>query len=190
MQRTLEGRLFRRYWDDGLLDLLVGIGVLVIGIGWVCDQVALAAVTPALLVPLWGPLRARLVEPRLGAVAFADKRVRRQRRHALGLVAGGVVAFLIAVAFVLRGAGDGAAPGPWIAAMPPLLMALPAAVVGASLGLGRFFVYAGVLVAVAPVIVLLDTNPGWAFIAGAVAPLVLGAGLLARLLRIDAEVEG
>ena len=88
MEKTLEGRLFRRYWDDGLLDLLVGVGVLLIGIGWVCDQVALAAFTPALLVPLWRPLRARLVEPRLGAVEFADKRVRRQRRHALGLVGG------------------------------------------------------------------------------------------------------
>ena len=69
----LEIALFRSYWDDGLLDLLCGFGLLLIGLGWALDQVALAAALPALLVPLWGPLRRSLVEPRAGFVEFSQR---------------------------------------------------------------------------------------------------------------------
>ena len=59
MAQTLEERMFARYWGDGALELLSGVGLLLIGIGWLVDQVALAAVVPAVLVPLYQPVRAR-----------------------------------------------------------------------------------------------------------------------------------
>ena len=179
----IERRLFSRYFDDGLLDLLAGMGLLSMGIGWVLSLVPLSAVAPAVLVPMWKPLRERLVQPRTGSVRFRPDRLARQRRHHLWFIAAGVFTFLlgIGVFFLVR---DGAGPSlRVVATLPAVLLAAGAAGVGASLGLYRFLAYAGVLVAGGVAVMWFSLNPGWALVGGGVAVTLVGSLLLARFIR-------
>ena len=59
---TIENRVYRAYWNDGLLDMFGAIGILAIGVSWTFDFVVGGALAPALLVPLWGPFRQKFVE--------------------------------------------------------------------------------------------------------------------------------
>src|SRR5210317_1625377 len=90
----IENRVYRAYWNDGLLDVFAAVGVLLIGFAWTFDFVVGGAITPALLVPLWGPFRQRFIEARLGLVEFSDERERtnRGRLRLVFLLAGGTVA--------------------------------------------------------------------------------------------------
>ncbi|MCB9749720.1 MAG: hypothetical protein H6713_06895 [Myxococcales bacterium] len=185
MAQTLEERMFARYWGDGALELLSGVGLLLIGIGWLVDQVALAAVVPAVLVPLYQPVRARAVEPYAGHVTFSARRDARQRRHAARMIAAGVACFAFALAaFLLVTGGEGPrAFGSLVGGLPAVLVAGMAAAVGVSLGLSRMLLYALLLVLLAPVVVLLDTNPGWPFVLVGVVAAAVGGALLLRLRR-------
>ena len=68
---TLESRLFRRYWDDGLLDVFAGVGTLSLARSGRPTSSRRARHT-AILAVFWAPLRRRLVESRVGHVEFSD----------------------------------------------------------------------------------------------------------------------
>ncbi len=178
---SLESRLFRRYWDDGLLDLLAGIGVAGIGVFWTLDLVAVGAAVPAMLAALWGPLRRRFIEPRLGLVEFSDERDRHSRHLALGGIAlgAGVLAVFAAIWLAAPEAPDLLrllAPG-----LPAFLLALLAAVSGLALGLPRFLTYAAVLSAAGFIVAALDAEPGAAMIGAGGLIALWGSRLISRL---------
>lgn len=190
MAETLEEQLFRRYWDDGLLDLLAGAGVLMAGVAWLAGVVAVGGALAVLPIVLWRPLRARLVEPRLGQVEFRAKRIARQQRHSLALLGAGVLAFALVLAVALtRTRGGGGIGAPLVAGLPALLVALPAFAVGASLGVRRLHFYGLTLLAGGGLVIVLDADPGWALVGGGCVAVIVGAILLRRLLRIAVEVE-
>ncbi len=184
----LERRLFRQYWDDGLLDVFSGVGVIGIGICWAVDLVALGAIVPAMLMPFWKPLRRALVEPRAGLVEFSDERAARSRRLLRDSVWLGV--FLLG-AFVVLYVRTRSGPGdllPLIApAIPALLLGLLAAVAGLALGLPRFLLYAVLLGACGLGVAVTDSRPEIAMIAGGILLCSGGAWLLTRFLRLDVE---
>ena len=70
-----------------------------------------------------------------------------------------------------------------VGGLPAVLVAGMAAAVGVSLGLSRMLLYALLLVLLAPVVVLLDTNPGWPFVLVGVVAAAVGGALLLRLRR-------
>lgn len=76
----LERRVFRSYWDDGLLDVFAAIGVTAIGLLWLRDIPAGAVIVPPLLIPLWAQVRRKWIEPRAGFVEFSDDREYRSKR--------------------------------------------------------------------------------------------------------------
>ena len=80
----MEKRLFRRSFDDGWLDVLVGLGLTGIGVCWLAGAIALTAVVPAVLFPFWKIGREALVEPRLGRVRFSEARTEETRRSLTG----------------------------------------------------------------------------------------------------------
>ena len=83
----VERKAFRSFWNDGLLDLMVGLVILLIGISWWQDIAVMGAIFPAVCASMWYPLRRRLVEPRMGYVEFSGSRELKVRSFRHGLFA-------------------------------------------------------------------------------------------------------
>lgn len=174
-KNRVESRVVKMYWNDGLLDVLAGCGVMLVGIAWLANLVPLGAVAPALLLPLWRPLRARITEPRLGYVEFSDRQQGRNRAF-LGLVIVlGIVTMMggIAAYWFLADAL------PWdrgrlVRALPAFLVGLLSLLAAVITSQMRFVAYwcalalFGVLAAAVPL------EPGWSLLAGGVAGVVGG----------------
>jgi hypothetical protein len=188
--QPLEKRLFQHYWDDGLLDLFVGLATLAVGLCWAFDLVAIGAVIPALLTPFWTLLRRKLVEPRAGLVEFSDSRVSENRKMLIYSIILGLGMFGTFLILHARVPDLGALPGLVIPAVPALLLALLALIAGLWLGLPRFVGYAAAFCAAGIIVALADARPEIAFFAGAVVVLANGARLLTRFLRIGIEADG
>ncbi|MEZ4456150.1 MAG: hypothetical protein R2882_06315 [Gemmatimonadales bacterium] len=185
---TLESALFRSRWDDGLLDVLAGVGVLIVAACWAADLVAVGAAAPALLAVVWGPLRQRLVEPRAGFVEFSDARAQAMKRRSWSAVAlgvGGLVAVGALVAAAM--AGRDVVPNGIAPAVPAILLAMMAAVAGLALGVSRFVGYALLLVVAGLGAALAGAEPEMAMLAGGAAILLVGGWRLHRFLQLPVE---
>lgn len=183
----LESRLYRGYWDDGLLDLFAGLGVVGVGVCWAVDLVVLGAIVPVLLIPFWEPLRRSIVEPRAGLVEFSDLRTKRMRG---GLLVSAWIGVGLLISFIVLNflSGRWGQSMAWVApGVPALLLALLAALAALLLGLSRFFAYAAVLCLAGLMVGLLDTRPEIAILVGGFVILLNGVRLLVRFLRIAVE---
>lgn len=158
---ALERKIFQTYWDDGLLDLFAAVGVLFIGMAWWRGLPVLGAIVPALMVPLWAPLRERLVEPRLGMVEFSEAREHANRRWLTGSLLGGALVLILAVAFYFMQNGIASLQvSNTIAALPAALLAVLAMLVAMMLSCARFLGHALVLLAASFVGLTLNWEPG------------------------------
>jgi len=180
----IENRVYRAYWNDGLLDVFAAVGVLLIGIAWTFDFVVGGAITPALLVPLWGPFRQRFIEPRLGMVEFSEKRERTNRNRLLLVILLGIGAFALVVSlYVLR---DRLALEPSvsiIAGLPALLLAIPAALTAMLVSTGRFLVYAALLLVAGGVGAISGWEPGPILVSAGIPILIIASTVLLRFVR-------
>ena len=183
----LESRLFRQYWDDGLLDLLSGLGVTAIGGFWAVHLIALGAIVPVVLSLFWEPLRRSLVAPRAGLVEFSDRRTSRMRGGLLVTMGIGVVMLVSFLALCFL-SGRWAEVMAWVApGIPALLLGLLAALAALLLELPRFVAYTLVFCLAGGVVSLLDAPPEVAIAAGGLVILLNGVRLLVRFLRISVE---
>jgi hypothetical protein len=173
----LEQRTYRAYWSDGLLDLLAGAALVAIGVGWLCDGVVFGAIAPALLVPLWAPLRKRFTVPRLGHVEFASSREARNQAFLSLMLWAGVLSFLLGVGIYFT---RGADLGRWVVhAFPGAMIGVGAIATARALGLRRFFVYGAISIGAGALVGLgAGVNPGWSFLVTGISAL-LGGGVLA-----------
>lgn len=192
---TVESALFRSYWDDGLLDLLCGVGLLGIGIGFETDYFIFSVMMPALLTVLWRPLRARVVEPRSGYVRFTQSRRRRTTRGLQLTTALGVMAFILAVALfpVLRSRGSTPLVVQLVPGLPAALVAVGFSLGGLLTGARRFQYYAVALVVAAILTIFLGGNPGPPLAAVALLVVATGTVLLGRFLKYSRDylqIEG
>lgn len=192
----LEAELFKTWWDDGVLDLFFGLGLLIIGIGWWFDQPALAAIAPALLWIWVIPLRKAIVEPRAGYVEFSQTRETRVRRHLwLTLLLGlGTFALGIAVFVYIRPQGMDAGQvkilQKIIPALPAALLAVGAFIGAQFTGAQRFIVYAMLLLAAAGLTLVYDLGPAVPMLIGGTVITLSGIILLIRFLRASARFAG
>ena len=184
-ENTVESALFHSYWDDGLLDLLCGVGLVGVGIGFETDYFIFSALMPALLTALWRPLRAWLVEPRGGYVRFSQSRQGRTTRELRLTAALGVAAFILAVAFyfILRSRGATPLAVQLVPGLPAALVAVGISLGGWLTGAQRFQWYAVALVFAAITTILLNGNPGPALATVGLLVLVTGSILLGRFLK-------
>lgn len=188
-----ETDLFRSYWDDGLLDILCGLAVLVTGLGWTGGLGPLAVVQAPLWIVLWPPLRHRIVEPRAGFVRFSLSRRQRTSRRLWQTAGLGLVALALTAAAIVVVPTRG--PEPMLrslsAGLPAVLVAVPASLAALLTGARRFLAYALVLVAGAVVTVVVEAGPAPPLTAAGLVAVGAGAGLLARFLRASREyLEG
>ena len=177
--------VFQSFWDDGLLDLLAGLALLLAGLGWQTGLGALAVLQAPLWIALWIPLRRALVEPRAGYVAFS---LARRKTNTLGLTAVfllGVACLAVVLAHLvwlqaLPDAPGGAEP---VAALPALIVAAGAIAAALLTGAKRFYLYGVLLVALSLITAARAGNPGWPLAGGGGTMVVCGAWLLGLFLR-------
>jgi hypothetical protein len=88
------------YHQDGLLDILAGLTVLLLGLSLFAGMPWLVAILPTTVFPTWGATKRSLMAPRLGVTAFASAQ-RAAAKSIKGILTGmtalGVVALLAGV---------------------------------------------------------------------------------------------
>ena len=181
---AIENRVYRVYWNDGLLDVFAAVGVLLIGIAWTFDFVVGGAITPALLIPLWGPFRQRFIEPRLGMVEFTEKRERTNRSRLLLVILLGIGAFALVVSLYLLRNRLALEPSvSFIAGLPALLLAIPAALTAMLVSTGRFLVYAALLVISGGGGANTGWEPGPSLVSAGIPILIIASTVHLRFVR-------
>jgi hypothetical protein len=183
----LENLLYARRFDDGLLDLFVGVGLILIGLAWMLDAPVYSALAPAVLVPMWMPLRERWVERRLAAVRFSDERENETRGSMIGWLIFGACVLLTALVVVLF-AGRGEAS--ILERLDDAIVALPSALVATGLlaalmiGAWRFAGYAAASLAIGGVGVVRGVEePGILILATGILVMCAAAALLVRFFK-------
>lgn len=150
-----EQRAYMRYHEDGLLDLLVGLGILLAGLTMLVDlDFPLAALWVVVWVPIWMSGKKSITARRLPDVEVP-------KEHLAGMMRAGVfivlmlVLALLAGMVVLWGRATGSVPAGFLEGLREYLMVVlgvtGAFVMGVAAwlsGLGRLYAYA-VLTAVA-----------------------------------------
>ena len=193
---TLANRLYRSYWQDGSVDLFAGVALALVGVAWLSNAHAVAAVAPAVAVPVWAAFRAKCVAPRLGQVKFDEGRRTKLRRGHFTTLVLGIVALLLSVgAFLL--ARQGSSPAPWvresIAALPAVLVGLLAVLSALLFDIRRLAFYGLACVAAGAAVAALGLDPGWSLLAGGCVATVSGVLLFQRFLRqfpvLNTELE-
>lgn len=178
----LEKKVFRSYWQDGVIDLLAGISTILIGVGWLVDLFPLTLGVPILAIIAWAGIRQRVTEPRLGNVTFSSKR-RRDMVHgwiavlSLGLVVGGNLITRIWMDGSYSSASEWFAP-----AIPAFIIAAMSLSCAAALGLWRFFFYSVIFAACGLAVAELRTEPWWGLVLGGTLVSISGSILLVRFL--------
>jgi hypothetical protein len=179
----IEVRIYRSYWQDGLLDLFAGATVLLIGLGWVLGFVFASVVVPPVAIVLWPLVRARVTEPRLGRVRFNSERMLDLRMGAMALVTVGI---LVGGAVLLKSSLGGPASSVerWFApAIPACLLAMLALCCAAALHLARLAGHAIAFLACGILVALLRMEPGWAMMCGGAVTAFAGAVMFGTFLR-------
>jgi hypothetical protein len=186
--KQLEATAYRESFSDGLVDVFVGLGLLWIGASWILlpSLVPLSVVVPPLLAVALFPVRQRVLEPRVGYVRWTAPRRHWERRQLVGLFAAGATAFGL-VAFLGSYAIANGVTLPeahtFAAAIPAVLVAIPALAVAVATGLVRVWVYLLILVIAAGVTVAYALDPGWPLAVTGLGVLLGGVWLLTRFLR-------
>jgi hypothetical protein len=188
-----ERRVFSAFWQDGVLDLLVGAALMSIGMVWLLDMIWLTAIVPASAIVVWPILRRTITEPRLGQVRFRADRRHRLRHGLIAVVSLGMVLFAFAATHI-HGGLDQRDPLRWLApAIPSLLLTLLALSAFEILRLPRLLAYAGALAAAGLLAAALRLEPGWPILTGGAVVSIAGIVLLVCFVRgfprLPREVE-
>jgi len=183
----LENKLYARRFDDGLLDVLVGLGLILVGASWMADLPVYGVFAPVLMVPLWTFIRERVIEPRLEAVIFSPEREAKTRGSMMAWFVFGAAVLLTEIAIYLYASR---AAGSVLDRLGEVIVALPAALVvigllgGLMIGAWRFAGYAAAALGVATIGALRGVeDPGLLILV--IGALVLGGAvtLLARFFK-------
>ncbi len=187
---AIEQRVYRTYWNDGLLDLFAAVGVLGIGISWIVGFPVGGAILPALLVPLWGPVRQRFVEPRLGMVEFSDAREQRNASTLKFAVALGFGVFaLCIILYVLRDRLDFDPSVTLVAGLPAALLGLLAVITAVLVASPRFLAYSAILVIAGVIGALNGWEPGLILVEAGAIMLIVALAVFVRFLQ-DNPADG
>jgi len=183
----IERKAYQTIWDDGLIDIFVGLALFLIGVFWVSQGSAYSTFVAPVLVPFWVVARKRFSEPRTGVVHFSRERLAKENKKLRLLFLFGVFTFMIGVFWFFFGSHGESLSTPRdlniVAGLPAALLAVPAIIVALAYGLGRFLAYAVMLLVSALPVIYLDLHPGWAFIPGGLLGIGVGSTLLFRFVR-------
>lgn len=183
----VERKIFRTFWDDGLIDTVVGAGILLIGIAWRLDLALATVVVPLLLLPVWMFARGRISIPRAGFVRFSKDHGERTHRVTviLGLVGYGVLAaFGAAYLYFVSTAVDMQLPEAVLISVPTASVAIIVLLSRFLFGMpNRAIVYGLLIFVVAVIGGWLNMQPGTQFVVAGACMTVSGVTMLLRFIR-------
>lgn len=181
----VERGIVRSFWDDGLIDILAGIVVLLIGIAWKFDLVPLGAVAPAVAIPLWKPLRAWLTEPRLGHVEFSDRQTNQFRSYLVWSFLIGCLTLVLGISlyFYVVKTESALPPHRWVAAIPAWAFAFLALLTSLVILVRRFVGYATVFLLLGVVVLVFEQRPELAMLIGGMFVTIIGVFRMFAFLR-------
>jgi hypothetical protein len=185
-----EQRAYMRYHQDGLADLLIGLGILLFGLNMLLDwDVPLAAVWVVLWVPIWMSAKKSITARRMHDVEVSMERYDGIRK-AIVFVAAVLLLPLVAGLVVLWGQSRGTLPPWFLAGLREYLMivlglfgALVVAVAAWLSGLNRLHAYALVTAVALVGGYLLDAPIALAVTVVGAIVMLWGLGLLVRFVR-------
>ncbi len=182
----LESSTYFARFDDGLLDLFIGLSLLWIGSAWLWLEslAGFAGLLPAALAGVFAAWRGRFLTSRGGYVRFSEARRGWERRNlvvflGIGTTVGAIILLLLALN---RGSGGDVAQ--WLA--PGLIALIIAVLVGllaAVSRLPRLAWYTLLLVLGALGAAALDSNPGAPLLLAGLVMTGWAAVLVGRYLR-------
>ncbi|MCO6436901.1 MAG: hypothetical protein J5J06_07425 [Phycisphaerae bacterium] len=179
----VEKRVFHAYWQDGLLDILAGVSVMAIGLGWLLGVLVAGMGVPIVAIFVWGVLRRRVTEPRLGRVTFSDWRNREMKLGMIAIVSLGIVLFGFVGTRIARG-GPPTPLAQWFApAIPAFLLVLLCLSCAEALRLGRFVIHALAFATSGLIAAAVGIEPGWSLILAGAFVACWGVYMLKRFLR-------
>jgi hypothetical protein len=88
---------YLHYHNDGMLDIFIGVGILVIGLGMLTEiYYVFIAILPAIMIPVWRDAKNKYTAPRMKYIHFAEADCLARRTTALltGLLLAGMLVFL------------------------------------------------------------------------------------------------
>lgn len=190
----VESKAYRSRFDDGLVDLFIGLSALWIGACWVWfdDLAGLAGLLPAILVAPFISFRTRFIDHRAGYVRFSEQRRSWERRNLILLLLGGLATFALGIgAFVAF--NEGGTLSEFISTIAPgliaFLLAIAVLLIAVAAMLPRGFVYAGVLFVGGVWAVVQKTNPGVPLLIAGVVIFVWGSVLLVRFMSLHPSTD-
>lgn len=183
--KELERKAYLSFFEDGLLDILLGLWLL--GLAWLMwsDSAALIGVLALLIVPLFGLLKRWVTIPRIGVVRLKPS----QKRRAGWQMTLGVGVFFLMLVMSLGLFANGRADNLQAFLSQNIdfifgaLIALPLALAALVTGVWRWLVYAAVLLAIFAVGQFAPFDaPAATFISGVILALS-GLGVLIGFMR-------
>ena len=187
---SMERRAYRASFDDGLLDLFIGVSLLGVGLIWLTDLAGIGGIIPVLLIPIWEPARRRLTARRTGYVRFSAARRSRERRNLVALAGLGTLFFLMGIGtFFLFEAGMSDATETIVPGLPTLLLAIGAFTAAGLYELRRSGWYGVLLALSASGVIAFEGHPGLGMAVPGALIVLIGGWLVVTYVRNNPLVE-
>jgi len=192
--REIKPSAYLSYRQDGLVDIFIGLGILVFGIGMLTDQLYIVGIFPALLVPLWTSAKRSITAPRMGNVGFSPAQWAKGSMTVGILLGIGMLALTRVVGIVVFRSRSTANISPgllawvtWLKEYHMLAFGLLGAFVmsvGASLsGFSRLYAYAALTVVVFACGYMLNASLPLSVVLVGIVMLLSGVGVLIQFLQ-------
>jgi len=143
----IERRAYLSYHEDGLVDMVIGIGIFVASLYAYAEMLWLMGVMVAVITPMYMSMKKQHTFPRIGQVTFSKSRTRRSKNSMSFLVFVNVIGILLGLVFWMGSSGD--VRPQWMLLMVdnfPIVIGIAGAVIWAVVGyitdLTRFYRYA------------------------------------------------
>jgi hypothetical protein len=182
--KQLQQHVYWSYHQDGLLDILIGLGVIGFGIMLLTGEFIYNLLGWSFLI-LYIPLKKAITFPRFG---FIQMQTRRTLSWMLVSLAMGVVFLVLVLGLVVQIRNDLLPAGlralliTYDMLLIGVLLSIPLIIVSALTGLRRMLVYVGLVLIVILGGILLGIEPPFYMIALGASILIVGAVYLGRFL--------
>lgn len=177
--------VYLSYHKDGLLDIFIGSGLLLFGLTIFSDVAWMGGVIAVVLAPLWLPVKKLITAPRVRTMELTPAHHVGLRKTRWRLTMLGLVGFLLGILVFWLIASD-SMPA-WLLSRPDVLFggvfAVGLVAIAAVGKLVRYYVYAGLTLAVFIGHRLLDVDLAFAITLAGIMIFLGGLGLLIRFLR-------
>jgi len=183
--RDAERKTYLSYFEDGIVDIVAGLPILLFGLGMVFDT-SLFFILTGLPIILFAPLKRAITLPRMGYVKFTPKRQRTISRSLVLLLVVGLIFLLLGIVVYLGVQGQAFNFRDFMMEYGLLLFG---AVMGSAFALiaiffeiRRFFGYAALIFGAWFLAYLLGIEAGIPVATAGLVIVLIGFGLLASFL--------